>query len=207
MKKEMKLDKFSTEDWNKIHRHIESSESRLQEIFDPKLDQKNKIFKKRAMVLAQEIDQKVEREEKLNILEFFISKEKYAVEIQYITKVFSLQDLTPLPGVPTYIIGVINVHGRIIPVVDLKIFFDLPIKDLSANNKVIVLEVSEACFGILIDELYELVQLPISKMQTSLPTLSGIRGEYLKGITNDQVVVLDPIKLSTDKRIMVNDEI
>lgn len=151
--------------------------------------------------------QEIREIREVRVLEFNILKEKYGIETAYILKVISLQDLTPLPGVSSFILGVINVHGQIIPVIDLKVFFELPLLGITENNKVIVLEVLDNYFGILTDDLLGLRKCDLNDMQSSLPTLSGIRSEYLKGVTNDQMVLLDPEKLAKDKRILINDAI
>lgn len=170
-------------------------------------DLKIKILKERASALAEELV-KVEEEskEKIEILEFLISGEKYGIETQFINKVHLLRDLTPLPGVSVCIVGIINVRGKIAPVIDIKKFFDLPGKEITQLDKVIVIDTEEAFFGILADEVSGINYIPTNKMQTSLPTLTGIRAEFLKGVTVDQLAILDPIKLALDKKIVIDNK-
>lgn len=170
-------------------------------------DLKIKILKERASALAEEVVKVEESKEKIEILEFLISGEKYGIETQFINKVHLLRDLTPLPGVSVCIVGIINVRGKIAPVIDIKKFFDLPGKEITQLDKVIVIDAEEAFFGILADEVSGINQIPTNKVQTSLPTLTGIRAEFLKGVTVDQLVILDPIKLALDKKIVIDDKI
>ncbi len=168
------------------------------------LAEKNAILKKRAEFLAEEPSIVIEQTT-FEILEFQISGEKYGLESQYVTKILLLNDLTFLPGVPSFIVGIINVRGHVIPVIDIKKIFDLPKQNSTQEAKVVVIETEDAIFGIIADNISGLRFIPVNELQTSLPMLSGIRAEYLKGVSNDQLVVLDPLKLASDKNLIVND--
>jgi len=96
-----------------------------------------------------------------------------------------------------------NFHGHILSVIDLRNFFDLPLKGLTELNQVIVLHNDEIEFGILADELLEITKIPLNEIQYSLPTLTGIRADYLKGITKDRIVILDALKLLSDDKIRI----
>jgi purine-binding chemotaxis protein CheW len=100
----------------------------------------------------------------------------------------------------------INVRGRILSVIDVKRFFDLPEKGLTDLNKVVILHLDGVEFGILADVIIGVRQIPLSDIQTSLPTLVGIREEYLKGVTRERLVILDAEKLLRDKRLIVQEE-
>ena len=164
------------------------------------LDQK-KILKERALALAAEVVKLEDNKEKLEILEFSIGGEKYGIETLFVTKVHLLRDLTPLPGLPDFMIGIINVRGKIVPVIDIKKFFDLPGKAITPLDNVIIVSADEGLFGILADEVSGVHHIPMNDIQVSLPTLTGIRSEYLKGVTVNQLIVLDPIKLALDHKI------
>lgn len=165
-----------------------------------------KILKERAVALAKEETPAEEKKEKLEVLEFLIGDERYGVETFFISKVHLLRDLTPLPGSPIFMIGIINVRGKIAPVIDLKKFFDLPGKTITPLDHVIIVQANEAFWGILADTVLGISHIPTHHIQTSLPTLTGIRSEYLKGVTTDQLIILDAIKLAMDKKILIDDK-
>ena len=96
-------------------------------------------------------------------------------------------------------------RGRILSVIDIKIFFDLPEKGLTDLNKVIVVRTHQMELGILADAVLGVRAFAPNEFQTSLPTLTGIRAEYLKGITKGPLVVLDMDKILSDEKIVVND--
>ena len=141
------------------------------------------------------------------VVEFLLTPEKYAIELTYINDVCPLKDLRPLPGTPSFVLGIINIRGQIFSIIDLKKFFELPEKGLTNLNRVIVLSSDEMEFGILADAIIGVRAIPMNAIQPSLPTLTGIRAEYLKGVTEDRVVILDGEKILSDENILVHKEV
>jgi purine-binding chemotaxis protein CheW len=91
-------------------------------------------------------------------------------------------------------------------VIDIKKFFDLPEKGLTDLNKLIVLDSGAMRFGILADAIVGVRHIPLAEIQPSLPTLTGIREKYLKGVTAGRTVVLDAEKLIADEKIIVQEQ-
>lgn len=172
-----------------------------------KSPEKDKILKDRARNLAQEPEKKTAADEYLEVLEFLLANEKYAIESSCVQEVYPLRELTTLPCVPPFILGIINVRGRMISVIELKKFFELPEKGITNLNKVIILSTDEMEFGILADAILGVKAVPVSEIQPSLPTLTGIREEYLRGVTKDSVVILDAKRLLSDKKIVVHEQV
>ena len=170
-------------------------------------EEKAKILKKRAKKLAASVKKEEVKEENLEVVEFLLSQERYGFESQYIREVYPLKDFTPIPCTPAFVLGVINVRGQILSIIDMGRFFDLPQKGITDLNKVIILRSDDMEFGILADEISGVRMIPVSEIQQSLPTLTGIRAEYLKGVTNDRVTILDADKILTDKNLIVYQEV
>jgi purine-binding chemotaxis protein CheW len=172
------------------------------------MDQKEKkILKVRALELAREPKNEDGDTEYLEITEFLLSSELYGLETIYIREVYSLKDFTPLPCTPPFVLGIINIRGKVLSVIDIRHFFQLPDKGLSDKNKVIVLSSNTMEFGILADEIRGVRSIPRNDIQAGLPTLTDIRLEYLLGVTGDHLVVLDGNKLLTDKNLLVYEEV
>jgi purine-binding chemotaxis protein CheW len=112
-------------------------------------------------------------------------------------------ELTPLPGVPPFVLGIANVRGRIVSVLDLKRFFDLPERGLSNQNQLIVVRSGEMELGILADEVLGVTSIDLEELQPPLPTMTGIRAEYLRGLTAERLAVLEIEKILADRRIVV----
>jgi purine-binding chemotaxis protein CheW len=172
-----------------------------------KPEERRKVLKARAKALAQEPKKEgLAFKEQVEIVEFLLAYERYGIELRFVREVYPLKDLTPLPVTPPFVLGMINVRGQILSVIDIKRFFDLPEKGLTDLNKVIILHNDGMEFGILADVIIGANRIPLSDIQTSLPTLVGIREEYLKGVTRERLVILDAEKLLRDKRLIVQEE-
>ena len=121
-------------------------------------------------------------------------------------EVYPLNDLTPVPCTPPFVLGIINVRGQIISVIDLKKLFGLPEKGLGDFNKVIILKSDTMEFGVLADVIVGFRTMPLAGLQQIIPTLTGVREEYLLGVTEDRLIVLDAEKILSDEKIVINEE-
>jgi len=194
-------------DWDDIHHRLEMVQISLERGAEPSLEEKKKILRSRAKLLAREPQKQPDAQHSLEVVEFILAYETYAIESSYVREVYPLREYTPLPGTPSFVLGIINVRGQILSVIDIKQFFDLPEKRLTDLNKVIILQKNEMEFGILADVILGVSIIPIHAMQTSLPTLTGIRAEYLRGVTSDRIVILDAEKILIDKKMMIHEEL
>jgi purine-binding chemotaxis protein CheW len=169
--------------------------------------EQQRILKARAVDLALEPEESGAKEERIEIVEFLLANERYAIESAYISEVCPLKSLTPVPCTPAFVLGVINLHGKILSVIDLRIFFDLPVNGLSDLSKVIVLHDSSMQFGILANAIVDARRILSTTLLPSLPTLTGVRAEYLMGITEERLVVLDGGKILSDRSIVVHENV
>ena len=172
----------------------------------PSADETRRILTARAQALAQE-HEKADTETVLEFVEFHLAHEKYAIESRFVREVYPLENLTPLPCTPAFVLGIASVRGEILSVVDIKTFFDLPGKGLTDLNKVIILKSANMQFGILADAIVGVRRISIANIQLSLPALSGTRARYLMGVSSDHVVLLDAAKLLADHAIIVQEQI
>ena len=174
----------------------------------PDAEESKRILKARAQALAREPARaEAADDDDVEVVEFVLAYETYAIETRYVREVYPLENLTPLPCTPAFVRGVVNVRGEILSVIDLKKFFDLPEKGLTDLNKVIVLQSGDMMFGILADAISGVRDIPLVGIQPSLPTLTGIREEYLRGVTAEHVVILDAEKLLADEKIVVQEQV
>lgn len=164
------------------------------------------ILRARAQALARPPEHAPAVDTLLEVLEFRVAQERYAIETRHVGEVHPLLDLTPLPCTPTFVRGIVNVRGRILPVLDLKRFFDLPEPGLNDLHRIILVRGGDLEFGLLADDVVGVQSIPLESLQSSLPTLTGIRDDYLKGVTAERLVVLDVSRILTDPKIIVHDE-
>jgi len=192
-------------DWQSVRLRLEAVTDTINSGLTP--EQEKEILKSRARTLALEPDPEGDAADYLEILEFLLAYETYGIELSWVRETVPLKDLTPVPCTPPFVLGLINVRGRIVSVIDIRNFFDLPAKGLTDLNKVIIVHDGEMEFGILADEVKSVRSIRVSELQPSLPTLTGVREEYLKGVTGERMVLLDGKKLLSDGKIVIREEI
>jgi purine-binding chemotaxis protein CheW len=163
------------------------------------------ILRARARLLAQEPKKADESGTHLEIIEFKLASETYGIEAMFVREIHQLRDLTPLPGVPSFVLGITNVRGQILSVVDLKKFFNLPDKGLGELNKMIILRNKGMEFGILADSILGTHAIPLEAIQAPPATVTGIGAEYVRGVTGERVIVLDAEKILDDGKMIVNE--
>ena len=193
-------------DWREVERRLEATHASIERIWTPTAGETQRILKERAQALARESGQ-AEAAEHIEVVEFLLAHERYAIESCYVREVYPLENLTPLPCTPAFVRGIVNLRGEILSVIDIKKFFDLPEKGLTDLNKVIVLESEDMVFGILVDAILGVRDMPVAEIQPSLPTLTGIRSDYLQGVTAERVVILDAEKLLNDEKLIVHEQV
>ncbi len=205
--KTAKKDQTLTIDWKKIHSQLEAAREKLEQGWQITDKEKEKILKARTKALAREVKEEELAAEYLTVTEFMLADERYGIELNNIVEVYPLKDLTLMPCTPPFILGIFNVRGQIQTIIDIKKFFDLPDKGLSDLNKVIIIHARGMEAGILADVIIGIRSIPVREIQSTLPTLTDIRAEYMKGVTSDQLIILDVEKIFSDERIIVNEEV
>ncbi len=192
-------------DWEKLHRHLEEIRERLEPGYRLPEAEKEIVLRSRARKMGRAPAEE-SNGERISVLEFFLAKERYAAEVKYIRETCPLRSLCHLPGTPPFVIGIINIRGQILSVVDIKKLFDLPEQGLTNLNRVLVVQSGANIFGILADEVAGIREVEVRDLQPPLSTLSGLQEEYIKGITSERLIVLHMENMLADKRLVIHDE-
>jgi purine-binding chemotaxis protein CheW len=193
-------------DWREIYQRLENAGAELDRRLTPGSEEKN-ILHARAVALARDSIQVAFDGTQIEVLEFMLSDETYAIETVYVHEVLPLKELAPLPGIPSFVLGIINLRGQILSVVDLKEFFGLSFKGLTELNKVIILQSADIEFGLLVDSVIGMRVFAASELEQAIPTITGIGAEYLKGVTRDHLIVLAADKILSDSRMKIYEEV
>lgn len=191
-------------DWadilGRIEKASEAGASRLSEAG------KKQILRERARRFASApADGPDKKTDTLECVEFSLAHERYALETFHVREICALNDLTPVPLTPSFVLGIMNLRGGVLSVINLKRFFELPEKGITDLNKVIVLGSPEMEFGVLADSITGVRAVGTDELTPGLVTLTGIREDYLKGVTPDRLIVLDGGRLLSDKNMIVRD--
>jgi purine-binding chemotaxis protein CheW len=193
-------------DWNAIRRRLDTASEALAQGAAPSPEEQRSTLKVRARALALEPEQADAAWEFIDIIEFRLASEIYGIESAFVREVYPLKDFTPLPGTPAFVLGIVNVRGQILSIIDLKKFFNLPDKGLGQLNKVIIIRDDRMEFGILADAILGTYSIPLEAIQPPLPTVTGIGAEYLKGVTGECVIILEAERILCDEKIVVHEE-
>lgn len=121
------------------------------------------------------------KEETLQLVVFRLSQEWYGIEITKLTEAMKIDKITYLPSSPTYIAGIVNLRGNILSVTDLKRIFGLPQEELNDKTRIVAIESGMLETGLLVDEVAEAIEVPISRIEPPLATLAPEVAEYIEG--------------------------
>jgi purine-binding chemotaxis protein CheW len=193
-------------DWAVLHSRLDASQAALERRLTPSPEEKQKILRARARSLAaSETAEAISAHLLLEVVEFVLGSERYGIESSHIREIYPLSEFTPLPCTPAFVLGLVNVRGQILSIINIKKLFELPEKGLTNLNKVIIVHANHMEVGILADAILGVRRIALEELHPALPTLTGIREEYLKGITRDPLVVLDAETILSDEKILVNE--
>lgn len=169
-----------------------------------------KILQKRALQLARHLDGDVDQSQSLQLITFALGDARYGVEINWVQEVQPLQrhSYVPVPCTPGFIVGAVNIRGRIFSITDVARFLDLPARSVSERAYVLLVRAAidmELC--ILADTMPQVEVVPKSRLSPPATTLSARAREFTLGVTPDMLVVLDLPTLVSDPAMVINDEI
>ena len=149
-------------------------------------------------------DEKVLRQE-VQLACFRIGSELYALDIMRIKEIIRPQKLTPIPKAPSFIEGVINLRGVVIPVADLRKRFDQPISETNRKNRIVVCSLSGRIIGLMVDEVTEVKRFGRQEIAPAPQFIDGPEAHYFLGVARrdeDLIMLIDLEKvLSSDEKI------
>lgn len=156
--------------------------------------------------LDEDLMELEEDTQKGRYLTFTLGKEYYGIEIRYVTEIIGLQPITQVPDLSDYVKGVINLRGRIIPVMDVRLRFKKEEIDYDDRTCIIVIDINKMFIGLVVDRVSEVVN--ISEENISAPPNLGNshHNKYIKGIGKigeDVKLILDCDKLLNDEEYAV----
>jgi len=148
------------------------------------------FFEKRRCKMAEN---SVPISEEIQLVIFKIGNEEFGVNIHQVKEIVRLIPITPIPRAPEFIEGVVNLRGQVLAVMDLAKRLELPSHPHSEKTRIIVVEVEDNTVGMIVDEVTEVLRLPLEKIEKT-PQLveSDIEQKYIKGVgkLNDRLLIL-----------------
>ncbi len=136
-----------------------------------------------AAVAAESKQEKKKEEDMMQLVVFTLDKEEYAAPIADVQEIIRMAEVTPVPGAPEYIRGILNVRGKIVVIVDVEKRFHLTRTGETSSRHIIMTEVAENTFGVIVDQAVEILRVPISSIQPTPAVVSSkIHLDYVKGV-------------------------
>ncbi|MDR3110763.1 MAG: chemotaxis protein CheW [Planctomycetaceae bacterium] len=155
----------------------------------------NKISASELNMLNQEIEsQALENEDTLKnmYLTFRLGNEDYAIEIRYVTEIVGMQKITEVPEMPSFVKGVVNLRGQVIPVLDMRIRFHMDPRTYDERTCIVVVNINTAQVGLVVDTVNEVRNIGDEQISPPPRTAGADSAQYIQGMgkVNEEVIIL-----------------
>ncbi|MCD6580819.1 MAG: purine-binding chemotaxis protein CheW [Desulfuromusa sp.] len=131
-------------------------------------------------------------------LTFHLAGEDYGIDILYVIEIIGIQNITDVPDMPAFIRGVINLRGKVVPIMDVRARFGLENRDYDDRTCIIVVNIEETEVGLVVDEVSEVMDIPEANVEPAPRTSRNNENSYIQGmgkVNNDVKILLDIHKL------------
>lgn len=137
-------------------------------------------------------DTDVAEGEIVQLVSFLLDDVEYGIDILRVHEIIRFPDITRLPNTPAFIKGVVNLRGSVIPVVDVRDRFGFPRADVTDLTRIIVIETEDKLVGLMVDNVYQVVRLPMRNIEPPSRMIEGVSDEFIEGIgrMNDRLVII-----------------
>lgn len=153
-------------------------------------------------------------EEKTSYLSFKIGAEYYAASVNYVHNIIEHTDITKVPEMPKYMLGVINLRGQVLPVIDSRIKFGISDTSITSNTCILVMEVniegSQTFVGALVDAVAEVIEIDTAEIKEAPSIGTTVRNDFIAGVYHDEekfIMILEMDKVFASSEIINIQEI
>jgi purine-binding chemotaxis protein CheW len=131
-------------------------------------------------------------DELLQLVSFNLGEEEFGVDILKVQEINRMVPITRVPNTPVYVEGVINLRGKVIPIIDLRRRFGLDRREQDKNTRIIVVEISGKVVGFVVDSVSEVLRIPKSVTEPPPPIIAGVEADYITAVgkLQDRLLIL-----------------
>jgi len=142
--------------------------------------------------LSKEFNSKVDSTELLQLVSFKIGDEEFGVDILNVQEINKMVQITKVPNSPGYVEGVINLRGRVIPIIDLRTRLKLPKIEHNKDTRIIVVEIVGKTIGFIVDSVQEVLRVPMSITEAPPEMVTGIDSDFIRSVgkLDDRLLIL-----------------
>ena len=148
-----------------------------------------------------EVKKDTSTDEVLQWVTFQLEEETYGINVMQVREVLRYTEIAPVPGAPDYVLGIINLRGNVVTVIDTRSRFGLMEGEVTDNTRIIVIESERQVIGILVDSVAEVVYLRSSEIDTTPSVGTDESAKFIQGVSNRDgklLILVDLNKLLTD---------
>lgn len=134
---------------------------------------------------------------------FCLENEKYGINVMQVQEVLRVTEIAPVPGAPEYVLGIINLRGNVVTVIDTRKRFGLAPKDVDDSTRIVIIESNDQVVGILVDSVAEVVDLRTSEIEAAPNVGTEESAKFIQGVASYQgelLIIVDLNKLLTDEQ-------
>ncbi|MAD74917.1 MAG: chemotaxis protein CheW [Rheinheimera sp.] len=133
---------------------------------------------------------------------FRLQEETYGINVMQVQEVLRYTEIAPVPGAPGYVMGIINLRGNVVTVIDTRARFGLEAGDVTDNSRIVIIEAERQVIGILVDSVAEVVYLKQSEVDTAPNVGTDESARVIQGVSNREgelLILVDLNKLLNDE--------
>lgn len=190
-------------DWQAVHERMARAQAETRSALALPPERAAAVMDERARLLARSPADAKPSGEVLELLTFALGRERYAIETRFVREVTRLLDFTPVPGAPEFVLGITNLRGEVLAIIDLRKFFGATEKGLTDLSRLVVLGTAATEFGVLADAVHAIDRLSAAEVLDAPESIAGIGREYLRGVTRRALIVIEGDVLLDDARFVV----
>ena len=147
------------------------------------------------MTEKRNIAQNLAEDEVLQWVTFQLENETYGINVMQVQEVLRYTEIAPVPGAPEYVLGIINLRGNVVTVIDTRSRFGLPSGDVSENSRIVIIEAEKQVIGIMVDSVAEVVYLRQSEIETAPNVGNEESAKFIQGVCNKNGELLILVEL------------
>ena len=135
---------------------------------------------------------KKQDDELIQLVTFSIGEEEFGVDILKVQEIIRTMEITKVPRAQAFVEGVINLRGKVIPIIDLRRRFGLVSKKHDKHTRIIVIEINNMIVGFVVDSVSEVLRIPAGTVEPPPPVVAGLESEYISGVgkLHDRLLIL-----------------
>lgn len=140
-------------------------------------------------------------DENLRWVTFRLENEKYGINVMQVQEVLRVTEIAPVPGAPNYVLGIINLRGNVVTVIDTRSRFGLASTEMDDSTRIVIIEAEEQVVGILVDSVAEVVDLKASEIETAPNVGTEDSAKFIQGVAShdsELLILVDLNKLLSD---------